>query len=234
MTHRNFSRNAQSSRAVPLKRSIEFIEQNPAIPISWGKSEKGMQSTQELKDQELETAKQLWDQSRLSAIEYAKKMQECKLSKQLANRILEPWAHINVVVSATNWKNFFHLRCDDMAQPEIQELANQMRGALRSGTPTPLKVAGWHLPYILEEEKTTLSIEDQRKCSVARCARVSYKTFDTNKLDPVKDIELHDALLKDRHLSPFEHVATPWENVYCGNLFGWKQYRKFIPNESGE
>jgi len=47
MTHRCFSRNARSSRAVPVQRLINEAEANPVIPWHWGKNQPGMQAFEE-------------------------------------------------------------------------------------------------------------------------------------------------------------------------------------------
>jgi hypothetical protein len=75
-------------------------------------------------------------------------------------------------------------------------------------------------------------VETLKKCAVSRCARVSYMNHDGTQPDIVKDMQLHDTLLSSRHMSPFEHVATPATRRYFANFFGWKQYRKYITHEN--
>ena len=54
------------------------------------------------------------------------------------------------------------------------------------------------------------SIDSQNKFMIkiatARCARLSYMTFD-GEIDYEKDVKLYEQLLKSKHFSPFEHVA---------------------------
>ena len=50
MTHRVFSRNASSSRAIPVKKMIEQVRNNPAMPIHWGANQSGMQAKNELNE----------------------------------------------------------------------------------------------------------------------------------------------------------------------------------------
>ena len=44
MTHRVFSRNAQSSRAVPVDKQLERVRTSPVLPIEWGANKAGMSS----------------------------------------------------------------------------------------------------------------------------------------------------------------------------------------------
>ena len=155
-----------------------------------------------------------------------------KLHKQIINRLLEPWSHIVVLLSSTFHANFFHLRREHDAQPEIQELAIKMEDIFNSSKPTVRHLYDWHLPLIREEEFEEFSLEDLKKISVGRCARVSYLTHDGVR-DPQKDIALHDHLKESGHWSPFEHVATPMpEGLRMNaNFRGWLQYRKYFDNE---
>lgn len=235
MTHRVFSRNASSSRAIPVAKIIQQVIDNPAMPVYWGKNQKGMQAREELTGEALEQAKQIWLAARDAAVVEARKLVEIDLHKQIANRILEPWHHIHVVVTATDFDNFFNLRCDPDAQPEIKILAEKMRDLYFANKPIELALGMWHLPYVTQQP-IQLPVDDQSllKASVARCARVSYMTHDNQEPMLEKDIALHDQLLSSKHLSPFEHQATPNldPSTYSGNLRGWIQYRKTIKNEN--
>jgi len=48
MTHRVFSRNASSSRAIPVRTMLWQVIRNPAMPVHWGKNQPGMQAKEEL------------------------------------------------------------------------------------------------------------------------------------------------------------------------------------------
>lgn len=259
MTHRVFSRNASSSRAIPVKKMIEDLRRDPAMPVFWGSNKPGMQAGEELIDMDLKRVKDVWLAGMEEAIETAEILMASGLHKQIANRILEPWAHINVVVSATEWQNFFALRDHKDAQPEIRALAQEMLAAFAGSTPTLLQPGMWHLPYIKREDwlaaknHLTLNgvlrmeptmgqlVEVLVQVSAARCARVSYLTHDGRVTSVEEDLELFKKLLIDTplHASPAEHGATP--DVYVGgawtspelhgNLVGWKQFRKMLPNE---
>lgn len=222
MTHRVFSRNASSSRAIPVERLIQDVLEDTAMPIHWGKNQKGMQARQEHDalvsfrndDVPPEIA---WGRARDLAVEMARKFSAAGYHKQIVNRLLEPFVHINVVVTATEWDNFFNLRLHEDAQPEIYELARAMKEAMDGSTPKELSRGQWHLPYIED-------CEDPR-ISAARCARVSYKTHDGRTPSVTEDLNLFEQLVTRGHLSPLEHVCRPSVDNYA-NLVGWRQLRK--------
>ena len=231
MTHRMFSRNAASSRAIPVKKVIEEVRNNPAMPVFWGKNQSGMQAKEEVSGLDLNTVQTAWLAAAEDAIKHAEVMMKHGLHKQIANRILEPWFHMRTIVSATDWDNFFALRCHPDAQPEFKVLAQILREEFSKSKPT-VKFAGeWHLPYIKAEE-AGLDLEVLKKLSTARCCRISYLSLDGTNSDVNKDTNLHDSLVQSGHMSPLEHAAeASEESKFFGNFYGWKQYRKFIPNE---
>lgn len=88
------------------------------------------------------------------------------------------------------------------------------------------------------------------KIATARCARLSYMTFD-GEVDYEKDIQLHDRLLADRHHSPFEHCAKAltedeynylyksigpnekhFQTGWCDNFRGFMSYRHIVENSN--
>ena len=229
-THRMLSRNSASSRAIPTKKMIQALIDNPAMPEYWGKNQSGMQSNEELSQEEIEKCKVEWLLARDEAIKYVNKLLEIGLHKQTANRILEPWAHITTLVTSTEWQNFFALRAHKDAQPEFQKLAFAMLEDYNASTPNELKTGEWHCPF--GDNIEGLNQKDRMKVAVARAARVSYTNIE-GETSVEKDIELHDRLLASGHCSPFEHAARAMctDRAY-GNFFGWKQYRKFLKNEN--
>lgn len=243
MTHRVFSRNASSSRAIPVRKMIDQIRQEPAMPIHWGQNQPGMQADNEI--QHAKAAEDLWRQAARHAAYYADQMHMLGLHKQVANRILEPFQTIHVVVTATDWQNFFDLRLHKDAQPEIQALAYAMHNAMDMSMPKLKLLNEWHLPYLTEEEEEILKPEIARQVSAARCCRVSYLKHDGNHSTVKEDLALCKRLAGARpiHASPFEHQATPdriipfnsgseWEKSYLhGNFSGWIQSRKIIERE---
>lgn len=243
MTHRVFSRNASSSRAMPASKLIESGFRDMAMPLYWGINRPGMQAKQEATGFKKWLMKTTWILSGYSALSFAWIMSKLNVHKQIVNRIIEPWTHIKVVVTATEWENFFNLRNHPDAQPELQVLANKMQEAYNTNVPKVLKKGEWHLPYISDEEKATNSITDLVKISTARCARTSYHLYDGNVSTIDKDLALYERLVGSEpiHASPTEHQATPderynsdfsWKNAYLhGNFKGWVQHRKLIEKE---
>ncbi len=232
MTHRVFSRNAASSRAIPVKKMIKDLMNDPASPVFWGSNRPGMQAGEELTGWRLWLCKKLWVFACYLMIAIAWCFMKLGLHKQVANRILEPWFQMRTIVSATEWENFFALRRHPDAQPEIKALADAIYEAMRVNKFKwkYLESGGWHLPYVTEDEKLAYDLDTLKKVSVARCCRVSYLNHNGTNPNVVKDVELHDRLIRDGHMSPLEHVATPQQGQ-SGNFKGWHQYRKDIPNE---
>lgn len=240
-THRMFSRNSASSRAIPTQKMLQMVLDNPYVPDEWGTNQKGMQAGQPLSPQESDRCVQEWLCARDQAVASATALLDRGVHKQLTNRLLEPFMWHTIIVSATDWDNFFHLRCHKDAHPDIRKTAELMRDAMEKSTPNPIALGSWHLPLIFEEDFTQVLISDPAsvqekqerliKVSVGRCARVSYLTHD-GKRDHEADIALHDRLLDNGHMSPLEHVAAAQDNdSYSGNFRGWLQYRKTIPHE---
>jgi thymidylate synthase ThyX len=224
-THRVFSRNSASSRAVPTKKMIERVLENPAMPVEWGVNKAGMSASEILTEEQAELAKEEWLQARDSAVQHVRTLQEFNVHKQVINRVLEPFMWHTVIVTATEWTNFFNLRLAENAQPEIRVAARLMFDAKAASEPNSVALGEWHLPLVQNDERS-LPIEALKKVSAARCARVSYLTHD-GKRDIEKDIELCERLRHDRHLSPFEHVASPaGDSSFHANFRGWIQMRK--------
>lgn len=116
MTHRMFSRNAASSRAIPFEKMIKMVEENPFIPIAWQKDHKGMQGTEYIEKGTVAelAANRAWLRARNNAIKEATELNDEKMAnvtKQLCNRLLEPFMWYTTLVTATEWENFFELRC---------------------------------------------------------------------------------------------------------------------------
>jgi hypothetical protein len=231
MTHRMLSKNAASSRAIPVTETIKQVQRNPATPVHWGKNQSGMSAKEELSGAALYNVKQIWLEARDSAIEHVKELIEQGLHKQIANRILEPWVHIKVVVTATEWDNFFHLRNHPDAQPEIHALAEVMWDVYSTNTPTEIGYDDYHLPYITREDRMKYSLEDCIKLSASLCAQVSYRKSDESL---EKALMIYDRLVTSTpvHASPFEHQATPSiiPDKPSANFRGWYQYRQRLPH----
>lgn len=226
-THRRFSRNSASSRAVPTSKLIDRVERDPVIPLEWGANKAGMSATEVLCGSEAEAATRTWLQARDDAVDHARKLLALNVHKQELNRILEPFLWHTVIVSATEWQNFFDLRCAHNAQPEIRQAALRMRDAMDASSMAPVAEGEWHTP-LLQEDEYEFDVETRKRISAARCARVSYLTHE-GKRETEKDLELYERLKSDRHLSPFEHVATPASDAaFHANFRGWIQMRAGI------
>ena len=232
MTHRVFSRNASSSRAIPVKTMLRRILENPANPLTWGSNKPGMQAGDELKGWRLKAAKLTWFTACHASVFFSKLLHKFGLHKQHANRVTEPFQYITTLVTATEWDNFFALRYHPDAQPEIKALAHAMKVAIENSTPTELSEGQWHLPYIKYEEFGTVPFRDIQKASSARCARVSYLNHEGKKPSIEQDIKLFDRLAgsKPIHASPLEHVAVPTYK-HNSNFKGWKQFRRVVELE---
>lgn len=218
-THRQLSRNAQSSRAVPVNRLLELVSTDPVLPSYWGKNQAGMQADQELTGEDLAHAKQTWLAARDSAVAYSKQLHELETHKQLANRVTECFQWTKLVVTATNWDNFFKLRTHATTQPEFRELADKMLAAYNTSKPEIVLVQEWHVPYVfrLRDELGVLRyyVDDQEvqlplalRLSSSMVAQVSYRKLD-HSIDKANKIWQQLVESDPPHLSPVEHQATP-------------------------
>ncbi|MEK6886351.1 MAG: FAD-dependent thymidylate synthase [Nanoarchaeota archaeon] len=231
MTHRVFSRNAASSRAIPAEKMMKMIREDPVMPYFWGKNKPGMQATEELNEIKKEKATELWLEARTFMVDYAERLSRIPVHKQIANRLVEPWLNITVIATATEHENFFSLRAHGDAQPEIGRVAYLMLDKYNKSTPKILKPGEWHIPFT-DKYCEGLSLEQKLKIGTARVARVSYLNFE-GKIDPAKDYDLHDRLKESGHWSPFEHAAKAMgTSKRYGNFKGWKQYRKQFNTEN--
>lgn len=227
LTHRQLSRNAQSNRAIPTRKIIEMVRVDPSIPFHFGRNQPGMVAEEELSPDEIEIVKKRWVDMANQACDNAEQLSEQKAHKQFLNRILGPFQWIRAVISATEWDNFFNLRCHPAAQPEVRIPAERMRAALQSSTPDHLGWGEWHIPFLGAADN--LDIDTQLKVSTARTARVSYLSH-TGEHSVEKDLGLHDTLMTDCHWSPFEHCAMADEKSSSVSNFhpSWLQYRKLV------
>jgi hypothetical protein len=236
-THRVLSRNTASSRAIPVSKTLREVWKNPAAPVRFGRSRRGMQDAGPMTGLRLGLCRGLWFGARYPAMAAAWLMVKAGLHKQVANRLLEPWVWTTTVVTATEWENFYRLRLHKDAQPEFRELAERMLDAHRKSKPVRLLPGKWHLPFASPVELSDIthgrvSVWDELKRCTARCARTSYVNF-YGKDDPEDDRRLHDRLAESGHWSPFEHCCqAATEPCFYGNLRGYLPYRKLFPNET--
>jgi thymidylate synthase ThyX len=293
-THRVFSRNSASSRAIPVSKQLKKILETPFIPERFGINEPGMQAQSFLTGAQHDEAVQTWERSRsravISALELLLGVEEAdkllgstanardpfssddekakvieglqkfetyvkeqrlageeqnlylNVHKQTANRILEPYTWHTVLVTSTEWSNFWALRTHPDAQPEIQKIAIMAKDVYENSTPERINYNEWHMPLLHDDEKEEARKDPDRwlKIVSGRCARTSYETHDGRR-DPEADIKLFSRLASGGHVSPLEHAATPlspnWkhedlaEERWSGNFRGWQPYRKTVAHE---
>lgn len=248
MADPDLSRNASSSRAIPVAKLIEEARTNPAIPVRFGANKPGMQDKGGNHDEPIDIyteygfrsmdAEEAWRYAALLVADIAESFDDAGYHKQVANRLLEPFTHINVVVSATEWTNFFALRRHEDADPTMRALADAMWEAMQASTPRRLEIGDWHMPYVSDEERRTHTVEQCLIMSAARCARVSYNKHDGSSPFYEDDRKLYDRLVTAElvHASPLEHQGKPdpWvtQPELWGNFEGFIQYRKTVPNEA--
>ncbi len=136
MTHAMFARNASSSRAIPFKTMVQRVIDDPYIPRTFGRNQKGMQPGGALTGRRYELAKTKWLMGRDRAVETAYELaddvcehckgkghtgagefgQTCQLCegdglglnvhKETVNRLLEPWGWITVATTGM-WRGCF-------------------------------------------------------------------------------------------------------------------------------
>ncbi len=279
---------------------VDSVQTDPFIPIAWQLDHKGMQGT-EYKDDSAGYTKKAWLSARDAAVEHAQTLNKSLgITKQIANRLLEPFMWHTVLVTATSYENWFELRapkykldgskefkgqifkskkdaiialkthstinysssvkyleeCDTKellemstsgAEIHMQALAEAMWDEYNENEPVFLAEGDWHLPFgdkldrkateklawIEMKDRNTSPLELDIAICTARCARLSYMTFD-DKIDYEKDIVLHDMLLENKHMSPFEHCAKNMtskqrgKSEWSGNFKGFIQYRKWV------
>lgn len=237
--HRKLVNNVGSSRAKPVKFVIEAASpENRFVPSRFGINQPGMQAAGFFPVDSAEHAEltRLWNEDADRAIETALKMSKIGASKELVNRILEPYVYVDALVTASSYENFLNLRMHSDSQPEIQELAKCVHNALMSSTPTMLRYDEWHIPYVTDEERQSLYLADLLKISTARNARISYRTFDGRTSSFDDDMRLFGKLVADRkhiHASPTEHIAQAVRHKVkredkspLGDY--WYQYRRLV------
>lgn len=235
MTHRLFSRNAASSRAIPVKTLIDMVRNEPAMPVRFGANQPGMQDKGEEHTALVLnhfSPRRAWTIAAEDAAFWAEAFAEAGYHKQTANRLLEPFQRMKTVLTATEFENFWWLRVDADADPTIEALAIAMHKEYEASEPELLQPGQWHTPYVehfyeniglegddvwvfcgyyVEDEngeKVILDVEEAKAISSSCCAQVSYRRLNSTK---DKALDIYGRLLTGRkvHASPFEHIATP-------------------------
>lgn len=247
-THRVFSRNTSSSRAIPVNVRCDSIEANPFVPAAFGKAAKGMRAEENLDAESGEKARSIWLRLAQQAVDGARELAALKTHKEHANRVTEPYAWVSQLITSTEWENYFNLRTHPKAQPEMIIISTMIKELYDKNPPKPLSVGEWHLPFAPEEGLQ----EDRIRQSVARAAALSYERQAADK-SLEEEIARHDMLRLHGHMSPFEHQArvANTDEILKHGLFAWDeeefnfvaksignfsvpwlQYRKTLPGES--
>jgi len=247
MTHRVFSRNGRSSRAVPV---ATLLKEEPYVP-HFMKNQPGMVAMEEMEPADYLAACRVWEEMAQAVKDGVQTLNALGVHKQWANRPLEWFGYIDVLVTSTDWANFFALRDEAGAQPEIQDLAKAMKVALDTSEPEYCPHGFWHMPYIdmavdydvaeewlINESGKPWDMggkphrnevwELLRKIAVARCARLTIRPFDGDA-SIKKELDRYEKLMVSQpvHASPAEHIATPdrWceeENFHSYSWCGWE------------
>lgn len=242
MTHRAFSRNASSSRAIPVKTMIDRTLADPAFFDFIGQNQPGMQAACEVDAATGAKFKEEWEELGRIVAGYSSRWANVyQIHKQTANRALEPWQHIHVVVSVTDagYENWKSLRAHKDAQPEIHVLADVIEAACAASTPVLRHhdrddAANWHLPYVSLAERIEHAANPVllAQISAARCARTSHMNHDGTNPVIARDLQLFSDLVgaEPLHASPVEHQGypLPLATQRSNNFVGWRQFRELV------
>lgn len=243
LRHRVFSFSVASNRAIPTKRILSQVISDPVIPVWFGRNQGGMSAREELTGWRLWLARRLWLAGRWPAIALAWLLLRIGLHKQLANRVLSPWQWVTLLVTGTDWSNFFALRCHPDAQPEMRVIAEMMRDAMGKSEPYRLGEGEWHLPLVADQERVWFAIKLRHGASdvtertvmlvsAARCARASSEKH-RETFDWKVEVSKAEGHMANGHMSLFEHQAQALPTAErVANLRGWRSFRSTIPNES--
>lgn len=252
LRHRVFSHSVASSRAIPTEKQIERVRTDPFVPETFNKRVKGMGVGDELDPKMQMEARIAWIAAAEDAALHAEALNEIGIDKSRANRLLEPFLLVDDIITSTEWSNFFALRDHPAAQPEFQILARLMRETMETNEPQKLAYGQWHLPLVTSDELAELCADPHlltmfKMVSAGRCARVSFDRHNDEETRKAS-YERAEKLITSGHLSPFEHIARPIDDmgeggkpdygmwgpesaVFVGNFRGWVQFRKSFPNE---
>ena len=250
MTARLFSRNAMSSRAVPVHKMIDYVNEHPATPVYWGKNQAGMQADGETNTPvkidlswlmdgltyEL-SREEAWEEAKNFSTSVARGFADAGYHKQIPNRIIESHQMIRTVVTATEFDNWYWLRNHPDAQPEINLLAKMMLEVHNDSDPTTLHETEWHTPFYakgvwsahytdddgIDFDKYGVKLSDALKVSASCAAQASFRKADES-IEKARNI--YDKLIESVpvHASPVEHSAKPMKlNVYDKQGQKWEE-----------
>jgi thymidylate synthase ThyX len=228
----DLSRNSASMRAIPIKTVIERIKDDPYIP-TWTAANKGMVGLDTLTKAVKDDANWMWLKSLDDAIAEAEYYQGLGIAKQDANRALQRFMRIPIIITATEWNPFFRLRTAPDVQPDFRETALELQEAMIQSTPQVLQIGEWHIPFGDRLPDGT-DLGSKLRVSAARCARLSYATHD-GIIDINRDLAMCADLISNVHMSPLGHQAMAVQqgckellyktNANLRNLKGFYSFR---------
>lgn len=241
-THRMISKNAASSRAQPT----ESFSKNIFVPIHVGINKAGMSANEFLSGEDLENFQNDWMEiykETLQSAEYLK--EKYNAHKQLVNRLLEPFNMTKGIFTGSfnSWNHVLDLRDHLDAQPEIQDLAKQIKQSIELSVPQKLKNGEWHLPYV--ESKVAGKNQENLKISASCIAQVSYRKLDDSIEKALSIFDklnlLNDDKSVKKHISPVQHICLA--NKSLNDFDFYKKYNaemgedfiqasKFIENDN--
>lgn len=164
-THRVFSRNTASSRAIPAHKVRDAVKADPFVPSAFLRNKPGMQAGEPLAANDQASARAHWLSALNAALDAHKALSDLGVHKQHTNRLLEPFMFVKQVVTSTDYDNFLSQRDHPDAQPEMQALAQAIRAALDGSAPYQRDIwheHPYHLPYVSLEELDRLCVSSKR------------------------------------------------------------------------
>lgn len=242
MTHRMFSRNAASARAIPGAKYRNTVKEGPFIPYALQKKHSGMQGSGYLPEDSYRSAVEFWIDCMEYSVKIANYMDKAfDVTKQITNRMLAPysWMRLLVTTGKEGLENFFELRCHEDAEIHIMELAHNLKKEYDKSVPKKLGFGEWHIPFqedierMMEgyysempesETKDSDYLQLMIEVAVGMAARTSYTLLPEEKDWRVYK-RVHDKMLemKPFHASPFEHVLQAFgeqEYYTWGKMLG--------------
>ena len=220
LTHRMFSRNSSSLRAISFDRASEEFE---IVYPTWTEEKKGMQGNLITDENKIDRANQYLNNMLFDVEYWCRKLESLGVHHQDINNYLRPFQNIHTIITATNFDNFLNQRLHEATKPDMQQLAQLIYDALEESKP---EETIWHTPLISDLLESTYTNKQLELISAARLARISYFKWQD---DPQKDLGLAKKLIENNHPSPFEHIAfAQQDDQYYANFKSWKQLRKVL------
>lgn len=113
-TYKMLEKNTSSSRAIPFEKMVEVVDKEPFVPLAFQTHHKGMQGTEYITNpEEIDYLEVKWLIAKDTAIESAYQLYNNGITKQLANRILEPFMWVTQLCTGTreSFEHLFEQRC---------------------------------------------------------------------------------------------------------------------------